>query len=317
MLLTPNYSLKKPEGTDVVDISNFNDNSDIIDAKIKLIDTSLSETTQSIAQLSNPNLLINGDFQNPVNQRGLTTYNTHGKYTIDRWQFFTGGSTGYVTINDKFITLTNLVADNTYLQQKFDTNFSALNNSKVTITIKYRTQLNGVTLTAFGKTYLLPKSDNWIIKSFVIDISSWSYVLGDNTSSIFVQLYNGTNFVIGSLDMKYIKVESSSISTPFMPRFYGEELALCQRYYETLSYYGRVASGMSELLTSIPFKVTKRITPSNVDLGSNVYETGIGWISKQAEVSAYLNTKCCHFKIGSNTTIIDVQVFIGSDSEIY
>lgn len=35
MRLTPNYNLKKPEGTDQVDIQDFNDNADLIDAALK------------------------------------------------------------------------------------------------------------------------------------------------------------------------------------------------------------------------------------------------------------------------------------------
>lgn len=35
MQLTPNYKLKKPEGTDQVDIQDFNDNADLIDAALK------------------------------------------------------------------------------------------------------------------------------------------------------------------------------------------------------------------------------------------------------------------------------------------
>ena len=35
MQLTPNYKLKKPEGTDPVDIQDFNDNADLIDAALK------------------------------------------------------------------------------------------------------------------------------------------------------------------------------------------------------------------------------------------------------------------------------------------
>lgn len=37
MQTTANYGLKKPDGTDVVDIQNFNDNADIIDAELKKI----------------------------------------------------------------------------------------------------------------------------------------------------------------------------------------------------------------------------------------------------------------------------------------
>lgn len=35
MQLTPNYNLKKPEGTDPVDIQDFNDNADLIDTALK------------------------------------------------------------------------------------------------------------------------------------------------------------------------------------------------------------------------------------------------------------------------------------------
>ena len=38
--------------------------------------------------VSNPNLLINGDFK--VNQRGATTYTEAGKYTVDRWRLVSG-----------------------------------------------------------------------------------------------------------------------------------------------------------------------------------------------------------------------------------
>jgi hypothetical protein len=43
MLKTTNYVLKKPEGTDVVNIQDFNDNADIIDIELKKLNTSLSE----------------------------------------------------------------------------------------------------------------------------------------------------------------------------------------------------------------------------------------------------------------------------------
>ena len=39
MKLTTNYSLKKPEGSDVVNIDDFNYNADTIDTKLKAIET--------------------------------------------------------------------------------------------------------------------------------------------------------------------------------------------------------------------------------------------------------------------------------------
>lgn len=49
MLTTSNYGLKKPEGTDVVDIQNFNDNADIIDVKLKALNDSVSDLIYSTA----------------------------------------------------------------------------------------------------------------------------------------------------------------------------------------------------------------------------------------------------------------------------
>jgi hypothetical protein len=49
MLTTTNYGLKKPEGTDVVDIQNFNDNTDVIDQALKKHDTALSDMVYQTA----------------------------------------------------------------------------------------------------------------------------------------------------------------------------------------------------------------------------------------------------------------------------
>lgn len=40
--------------------------------------------TEYMKSMCNPNLLINADFTNPVNQRGKSNYNSYG-YTIDMW----------------------------------------------------------------------------------------------------------------------------------------------------------------------------------------------------------------------------------------
>ena len=48
MKLTTNYSFKKPEGTDVVNIDDFNYNADILDSKIKEVSSSI-ESLELIA----------------------------------------------------------------------------------------------------------------------------------------------------------------------------------------------------------------------------------------------------------------------------
>jgi len=67
----------------------------------------------NLPTISNPNLLINGDFRNPVNQRGGISYAPSGNvlvYTIDRWGIFPSlndGSGHSLTVNSGYITFAN------------------------------------------------------------------------------------------------------------------------------------------------------------------------------------------------------------------
>ena len=52
MRLTTNLGLKKPEGTDVVNIDDFNYNADILDAKVKEISNKLSSISTNAKNTS-------------------------------------------------------------------------------------------------------------------------------------------------------------------------------------------------------------------------------------------------------------------------
>ena len=55
----------------------------------ELIVAEQEQLNETVSQLTNPNLLINSDFRNPINQRGSTTYEISNFwkniYTVDRW----------------------------------------------------------------------------------------------------------------------------------------------------------------------------------------------------------------------------------------
>lgn len=74
------------------------------------------------------------------------------------------------------------------------------------------------------------------------------------------------------VDVAWIKLELGSYATPFTPRSYGEELALCQRYYETINehrlYLGNANYVTNTIEYSVSYKTTKRVTPNVV-----VYDT--------------------------------------------
>jgi hypothetical protein len=65
-------------------------------------------------------------------------------------------------------------------------------------------------------------------------------------------------------------LELGTSQTTFVPRLYGQELALCQRYYETVGNGGVGSSTTNTAAESInwKFQVAKRATPSITHLGN-------------------------------------------------
>jgi hypothetical protein len=65
-----------------------------------------------------------------------------------------------------------------------------------------------------------------------------------------------------------VQLEAGSVATPFERRNYGQELALCQRYYTKV--FGRVGVGdcasTTSMLNLTPFPVTMRTAPSAVEI---------------------------------------------------
>ena len=70
---------------------------------------------------------------------------------------------------------------------------------------------------------------------------------------------NGATFYITG-----VQLEAGSVATPFERRSYGQELSLCQRYYETASNVttGMVAVGSTSRGAPHYFKVSKRASPT-------------------------------------------------------
>ena len=70
MKLTTNYSLKKPEGSDVVNIDDFNYNSDLLDSKIKTIENQTNTNKGNINTLQTK--VDNGQNLKLTQDNGLT-----------------------------------------------------------------------------------------------------------------------------------------------------------------------------------------------------------------------------------------------------
>lgn len=176
---------------------------------------------------SNPNLLINSDFRNPINQRGQTRYSGFGVYTIDRWQ------TKNVTVDviDGGIKLTNSGTSAAWFFQLVEKGLSgaftaSANISAVSGNVKFYCQgFSAVTLKTGINKFTITTSDTAVNQiSFELAASA-------------------------SVTIKWVKLEYGSIMTDFAPRSYGEEVMLCERYFQIINLHFRPGVTSNDGLT--------------------------------------------------------------------
>lgn len=184
------------------------------------------------------NLLINPDFQ--INQRGKTSYSASG-YTVDRWQCR--------EVSGNVVTQTSYGISTTSGMIQYVENIG---------------RYAGKTFTFSGEL------QNGTIQSVTGTLSSTTV---SNSYMQFTLRANGVDCActLKQGNWKWTKFEMGDEATPFYPRPYADELALCQRYYEemplsTVGVCGGSQSfgtaGANASFIMIPFKETKRIAPT-------------------------------------------------------
>ena len=228
----------------------------------------------NLPTISNPNLLINGDFRNPVNQRGKKVYEfiSGWTYTVDRWRIFNNMT---VTVNDTgTITLAKNHNEQTHFMQMLERRDVP---GEYTLSFKVKSMTG--TMSAYiedGNSALVTVTQPGI---YEVHTSARA-----NGATFRLE---GTNT---SVELEWVKLEAGHTATPFVPRLYAEEVALCQRYYEsrtiifipiggTSPYYNYVAVNGGQHL------VEMRITP-NVVIGSLYDENGA-----ESNVTVKANTR--------------------------
>jgi hypothetical protein len=141
----------------------------------------------------------------------------------------------------------------------------------VTLSVWVRSNTSNAHLFHYDNTAVIASSPhtgggNWekltITTTLDVDKASIEALLRVSTST-------NSNIAITSGD--YIEsamwqLELGSVATDFEHRSYGEELALCQRYYEVIEYaqatFTPDGSNTGILIGAVPFKVTKRAVPT-------------------------------------------------------
>ncbi|MCG8401360.1 MAG: hypothetical protein MJA84_07155 [Firmicutes bacterium] len=181
------------------------------------------------------NILHNWDFRNPINQRGQSSYSANG-YTIDRWKLATTYGSNVLTVEDGFIKLTAGASTSTRsgcLIQILEQDFLPYVGKTFTLSFNvsaYTGSWGSRIRFADGGTYL---------GQAVADISETGIVSVTGTipatcDTIRVELQTVAISAGDYLSLLGAKFELGSKSTLSNdpPVDYGEQLALCQRYYE-------------------------------------------------------------------------------------
>lgn len=173
--------------------------------------------------ISNPNLLINSDFRNPINQRNATSYayrsdNTSKVYGIDRW--WLNGVNTMMTVQKQYLAV--------YLPSGCDfgqaLELSYISYDNMTVSVKFYNDPVVKSATINGLSSQTESTERFV--NLTNDVKVGFYVF-DHGMYMFLR-------PIGSevtLNIEWIKLESGSIATPFSPRNRSEEIILCQRFY--------------------------------------------------------------------------------------
>ena len=179
--------------------------------------------------LSGKNELDNPDFR--VNQRGQNEYSTG--YTVDRWYISTDKCKAAPETNGIRLTATATLTSNTHAF--WQNNEFPLAPGKYTLSLNVL-EVSGAwsarirTVNASGDyvdsyyTSLLHKGVNKVS----VDLSESEYI-----SAVSVGINKGTE-AGNSLKLAWVKLESGSLATPFVPPDPATELAKCQRYLYVL-----------------------------------------------------------------------------------
>ena len=202
------------------------------------------------------NAIINGNFG--INQRGAsgTVVLSAGVYGHDRWKAGASGCT-YTFATTNNVTTITITAGS--LMQVIE----GINLQSGTYTLSWAGTAQG-------------------------QVDGGGYA-GSGLTGTAV---GGTNQTVefGTGTVSLVQYEAGSVATPFEHRQYGQELALCQRYYEKSYDIGVVPGSITASGTiyrtldagplsfaspgAIRFKVNKRATPSVLVYGTNTGASG-------------------------------------------
>ena len=270
------------------------------------------------------NLLINAGFQ--VSQRGDFTSassSTNGAYFVDRWlsaqdvitankqHLYNQTITSSITANTLKIIATSSGTGNFQLSQPIERVNQDLGNKTLTYSVWVKTNNSNVRLRGIFDDSGWTQFDAVHTGDGTWQKLSTTFTTGATRSAGHYQIqilaYNNGNVGITSgdyIEIAHPQIEIGTVATPFEHRSFGEELALCQRYYWRLGWpsvhNAQPNMGLGFYLNNarvdmaIDLPVTMRTTPAIVaNSGSgywNAYVNGDDLFDSWSGVNAPTNS---------------------------
>lgn len=209
---------------------------------------------------SNPNLLTNPDFR--VNQRGMTEYSSG--YSADRW--FIEGNKCTVTAGADGVLIKSAIKLDSNAHVFWQKAENPLAPGKYTLSLNVL-EVSGVwsarirTVNSSGDY-----ADSYYTPVLHVGLNKVSVELpeGEYISAVSVGCNKDTE-VGDSVKLAWVKLESGSLATPFVPPYYAVELAKCQRYLLKLSQwsaYRAVHSNVNYMEFAVPIPESMSISPT-------------------------------------------------------
>lgn len=209
---------------------------------------------------SNPNLLTNPDFR--VNQRGMTEYSSG--YSADRW--FIEGNKCTVTAGADGVLIKSAIKLDSNAHVFWQKAENPLAPGKYTLSLNVL-EVSGVwsarirTVNSSGDY-----ADSYYTPVLHVGLNKVSVELpkGEYISAVSVGCNKDTE-VGDSVKLAWVKLESGSLATPFVPPDYAVELAKCQRYLLKLSQwsaYRAVHSNVNYMEFAVPIPESMSISPT-------------------------------------------------------
>ena len=197
------------EGTELFNTASFNNR--------------ISQINTGFSYVSNPNLLDNWYFGNPVNQRGKTEYTRDG-YTVDRWALVSTGAGSFI-----------LHGSDNYSADVKGTFYQRSENERFIVGAKYTLSvLQGMITspTLYHDTFDLTASNGWKSR-FNVNGGTFGFYYGKNTSDIQFDLDDTKTLIAVKLELGPTQTlahrEGDKWILNEVPD-YGEQLRRCLRH---------------------------------------------------------------------------------------